>query len=132
MLRWTMPLLLAIAVMGPALGSKPVAPPVRHPARATLPAGLPRPHYHYKTTLTYEAPMPPPPPVIAYDPDVLFTPTVPYVPLLIRRPLLPGSSTLPGNYGSPQNLDYHGAYYGGPNIGYWDRLPYACGVYGYC
>jgi hypothetical protein len=22
--------------------------------------------------------------------------------------------------------------YGGPYVGYWWRLPYACGVYGYC
>jgi hypothetical protein len=132
MLRWTVLLLFAIAASGPALGSdKPVALPVKHPARAT--AGPARPHYRDRTTLTYEAPLPPPPPpVIAYDPDVLFTPTVPHVPLVIRRPFLPGSSTLPGYYGSPQNFDYQGAYYGGPNIGYWDRLPYACGVYGYC
>ena len=27
---------------------------------------------------------------------------------------------------------YDGPYYGGPYTPYWDRLPYACGVFGYC
>ena len=30
------------------------------------------------------------------------------------------------------SLRLPGAYDGGPYVGYWDRLPYACGVYGYC
>jgi hypothetical protein len=47
-------------------------------------------------------------------------------------PLLPGSATLPGYYGSNHSYDYQGPYYGGPNPGIWNRLPYACGVYGYC
>ena len=47
-------------------------------------------------------------------------------------PLLPGSSTLPGYYGSSHSYEYQGPYYGGPNLSYWYRLPYACGVYGYC
>jgi hypothetical protein len=132
MLRWTMPFLFAtaIAAMAPAFGADTtVAPRVRPPARAQLPPGLPRPHYHYRTTLTYQAPVPPRLVYVEPDPDVLFTPYAP----LIRRPFLPGSSTLPGYYGAPQNFDYQGAYYGGPGIvPYWDRLPYACGVYGYC
>ena len=48
-------------------------------------------------------------------------------------PLLPGSSTLPGYYGTSHSYSYDGPYYGGPSYGpYWNRLPYACGVYGYC
>ena len=50
----------------------------------------------------------------------------------IHTPLLPGSSTLPGYYGWTHSYDYQGPYYGGPNLGLWNRLPYACGVYGYC
>jgi hypothetical protein len=45
--------------------------------------------------------------------------------------LLPGSSTLPGYYGSHFSYEYQ-PYYGGPYLSYWYRLPYACGVYGYC
>ena len=33
------------------------------------------------------------------------------------------------NYGSSWSWYNPGPYYGGP---YWNRLPYACGVYGYC
>ena len=38
----------------------------------------------------------------------------------------------PANYGRAFDYDYQGPYYGGPYVGYWWRLPYACGVYGYC
>jgi hypothetical protein len=57
---------------------------------------------------------------------------VPYVPPLVGTPLLPGSSALPGYYGRAFDYDYQGPYYGGPYVSYWNRLPYACGVYGYC
>ena len=50
----------------------------------------------------------------------------------VHGPLLPGSDTIPGYYGSPHSYDYQGPYYGGPYVSYWNRLPYACGVYGYC
>ena len=49
---------------------------------------------------------------------------------------LPGPAaarTLPGYYGRPLDYDYQGPYYGGgPVSSYFWRLPYACGVYGYC
>jgi hypothetical protein len=35
------------------------------------------------------------------------------------------------NYGSPYHY-YRGAYYGGPYYGDGARLPYVCGLYGYC
>jgi len=109
-------------------------------AARQLPPGLPRAHYNYRTTVA---------PVAAplyvrrgrtlvveeEDPDVLFTPVgvVPYAPRVFGTPLLPGSSTLPGYYGTNHSYSYDGAYYGGPSYGpYWNRLPYACGVYGYC
>jgi hypothetical protein len=41
------------------------------------------------------------------------------------------------NYGSPYSYFYNGPYYGGPYEGFpyasdAPRLPYACGVFGYC
>jgi hypothetical protein len=109
-------------------------------AAGQLPPGLPRAHYNYRTTVA-----PPAAPLYVRrgrtlvveeeDPDVLFTPTgvVPYAPRVYGTPLLPGSSTLPGYYGTSHSYSYDGPYYGGPSYGpYWNRLPYACGVYGYC
>jgi hypothetical protein len=109
-------------------------------AAGQLPPGLPRAHYNYRTTVTPGAA-----PLYVRrgrtlvveeeDPDVLFTPVgvVPYAPRVFGTPLLPGSSTLPGYYGTSHSYSYDGPYYGGPSYGpYWNRLPYACGVYGYC
>jgi hypothetical protein len=109
-------------------------------AAGQLPPGLPRAHYNYRTTVAPAAA-----PLYVRrgrtlvveeeDPDVLFTPVgvVPYAPRVFGTPLLPGSSTLPGYYGTNHSYSYDGAYYGGPSYGpYWNRLPYACGVYGYC
>ena len=109
-------------------------------AASKLPPGLPRAHYNYRTTVAPAAA-----PLYVRrgrtlvveeeDPDVLFTPVgvVPYAPRVFGTPLLPGSSTLPGYYGTSHSFSYDGAYYGGPSYGpYWNRLPYACGVYGYC
>lgn len=38
------------------------------------------------------------------------------------------------NYGSSWSFYYPGPYYGGPYANSWDggRLPYVCGLYGYC
>jgi hypothetical protein len=36
------------------------------------------------------------------------------------------------NYGSSWSYYYPGAYYGGPYVSYAVRLPYVCGLYGYC
>jgi hypothetical protein len=99
-----------------------------------LPAGLPRAHYKYRTSVVYGAP-PPPPAYVERDPDLLITPAYGpggYLANLPGTPILPGSSTIPGYYGRAFDYDYQGPYYGGPNVGYFWRLPYACGVYGYC
>jgi hypothetical protein len=109
-------------------------------AAGQLPPGLPRAHYNYRTTVTPGAA-----PLYVRrgrtlvveeeDTDVLITPVgvVPYAPRVFGTPLLPGSSTLPGYYGTSHSYSYDGPYYGGPSYGpYWNRLPYACGVYGYC
>jgi len=126
---------------GAKRAEKPAAPK-RATARAVsqLPPGLPRAHYNYRTTVAPAAA-----PLYVRrgralvveeeDPDVLFTPVgvVPYAPRVFGTPLLPGSSTLPGYYGTNHSYSYDGPYYGGPSYGpYWNRLPYACGVYGYC
>jgi hypothetical protein len=141
MLRWTIPFLLVIAAIGTARGAdRTFGPHAVHRAAGKLPAGLPRPHYHFRTTISHATPYPyrgyyARPVAIDEVPDLLFTPTdwsVPYILPLVGAPLLPGSSTLPGYYGSAYSYDYQGPYYGGPYVGYWNRLPYACGVYGYC
>jgi len=68
------------------------------------------------------------------DSDLLFTPSeaFPDIRLPPHTPILLGSSTLPGYYGSDHSYDYQGPYYGGPNLNYRYRLPYACGVLSYC
>jgi hypothetical protein len=68
------------------------------------------------------------------DSDLLFTPSeaMPRVAFPPHTPVLLGSAMLPGYYGSSHEYDYQGPYYGGENINYRFRLPYACGVLGYC
>jgi hypothetical protein len=130
MLRAVMLALLTITATGAAFAADQIA--VRGKRHVEqLPPGLPRPHYKYRTTIVKA----PPPPGYVSDPDLLITPAYGpggYMANLPGTPLLPGSSTLPGYYGRPFDYDYQGPYYGGPYVSYWDRLPYACGVYGYC
>ncbi len=141
MLRWMIPILAAIFALGnAATADEAVARRNAYRAAGKLPAGLPHAHYKYRTTVSRPAPplyvRPYGRPVNVEDaPEVLFTPSdgfVPYIAPLPGTPLLPGSSTLPGYYGRAFSYDYQGPYYGGPYVGYWNRLPYACGVYGYC
>ena len=135
MLRWMMPLMAAAFAAGTACAAeKLVAKRGAYRAATQLPAGLPRPYYKYRTTVApparYRDPV-----VVAADPDLLITPAYGpggYLENLPGTPLLPGSSTIPGYYGRAFDYDYQGPYYGGPYTGYWNRLPYACGVYGYC
>jgi hypothetical protein len=110
MLRWAMLSVVAMAAIGPVMG-------------ADLPNGSRRYHAY-------------PPKVQAEEPDLLFTPSDQVQPRLPETifggPLLLGSATLPGYYGSNNTYDYQGPYYGGPNNSFRTRLPYACGVLGYC
>jgi hypothetical protein len=134
MLRWMMPLLVAVFAIGPAAAAEGPVVTKRGAYRAAhqLPRGLPRAHYKYRTTVA--------PPayrrgVVVVEEEVPFTPSsgiVPSIPPVVDTPLLPGSSTIPGYYGRAFDYDYQGPYYGGPYVPYWNRLPYACGVYGYC
>jgi hypothetical protein len=65
--------------------------------------------------------------VVVKEEDALISPMLPSTPLLLGR------QELPGYYGRAFSYDYQGPYYGGEDTtSYMWRLPYACGVYGYC
>ncbi len=144
MLRFTIALLVAVVASETAESADRTITREgsHHGWRRTvlLPAGLPRPHYRFRTTISYRAGyvyrQSSGPRLSVYEnPKLLYAPDyaeVVYAPRVIRTPLLPGSSTLPGYYGSSHSYGYQGPYYGTPYVPYWDRLPYACGVYGYC
>jgi hypothetical protein len=53
---------------------------------------------------------------------------------IIHYNLLPAFPWARGGYyyGSPWSFYYPGPYYGGPYAWYGARLPYVCGLYGYC
>ena len=131
MLRWIVPPLAAMLTVTSSFAADQVVARKRH-LMEQLPPGLPRPHYKYRTTIVA------PPPARVYtetEADSLISPAYgigSYIRNLPGTPLLPGSATLPGYYGRAWDYDYQGPYYGGPQVGYWWRLPYACGVYGYC
>ena len=115
MLRRMMPFLAAIFAVGSACAAD--LPGYGAGVYRTAPTPYGRPAY------------------IEEESDLLFTPSdgrIPYVRIPPHTPILPGSSTLPGYYGSTHSYEYQGPYYGGPYLSYWYRLPYACGVYGYC
>jgi hypothetical protein len=113
MLRWIVPALAATLTISGAVAADLPATPKR---RAVVPP--PEQQVYVET-----------------DQDALISPAYgigSYVRNLPGTPLLPGSSTLPGYYGRAFDYDYQGPYYGGPQVDYYWRLPYACGVYGYC
>ncbi|WP_315738300.1 MULTISPECIES: hypothetical protein [unclassified Bradyrhizobium] len=93
-----------------------------------LAADLPAVHdkiVHIKARRAVRAP--PPTVVVVRDQDSLISPMWPSTPLLFGR------QELPGYYGRAFSYDYQGPYYGGEGYtNYMFRLPYACGVYGYC
>ena len=137
MLRFAIALIAALIVSGTAESADGALPGHRwHRAAAMLPPGLPRPHYRFRTTISYATPYVyrgSGPSVSVYEsPGPWYAPAyayVPYIAPLGGAPWLEGFSPLSGYYGSAY---VYGPYYGDPNVGYWDRLPYACGVYGYC
>jgi hypothetical protein len=109
MLRLTLTALVTVVIAGTAFGADLQAYKVKR--RYASP-----PQVYVET----EAPVP----VYVEDPALISPPTT---------PILLGSSTLPGYYGRPFDYYYQGAYYGGgPYPSYFWRLPYACGVYGFC
>jgi hypothetical protein len=131
MLRWLMCAFLAMLTASEVFAAdQVVVRKQRHVEQ--FPPGLPRPHYKYRTTITAPAREEV---IVETEADSLISPAYgvgSYVRNLPGTPLLPGSNTLPGYYGRAWDYDYQGPYYGGPQVTYWWRLPYACGVYGYC
>src|SRR5438552_7768823 len=130
MLRFTIAILLAMLASDTTMSAEQAV--ARHGVHRTaviLPAGLPRPHYKFRTTISYG-------PLhfykrayirrfYRYESEVLFTPAyadVPYIPPLIGTPLLPGSSALPGYYGWRYSYVYQSLYSGGPYVNFWVRL----------
>jgi hypothetical protein len=121
MLRASIVMLVALVATDTACAADQSAVQRKAARSATqLPPGLPRAHYNYRTTITEPTTV-----VVAPDPDVLIS-SVP-VPLV-----LPGQTSLPGYYGRPFDYYNQGPYYGDPYPPYFVRLPYACGVLGYC
>ena len=135
MLRWTMPFLshFSRSTPLPPRMARSTTKRAAYRAALQLPPGLPRAHYKYRTTVA--------PPayrrgvVVVEEPELLFTPAsdvVPYIPPRRRHAAAAGLLDASWLLRPPFSYDYHGPYYGGPYVPYWDRLPYACGVFGYC
>ena len=115
-MRWLLPAFATMLTVSGALAADMSAVPRRRQVVAVAPA--PRQEI-----------------VTEVEADSLISPAYgvgSYIRNLPGTPLLPGSHTLPGYNGRPWSYDYQGAYYGGPQVDYYWRLPYACGTYGYC
>ncbi len=134
MLRWILPLAIALSAIPPAEAADGPVPPKSATVKAArqLPPGLPRRPYAYRTTITGPTYVRRGRQLVVVEPKVIPLNSEPYIPFVRGEPLLPGSSSLPGYYGNSRSYSYLGPYYGGAYVDYWDRLPYACGVYGYC
>ena len=106
MLRVSIALLFAMVVFEPAMSAdQALAHRQWHRRAVILPPGLPRPHYRFRTTISYRAAQSGPRLSVYENPRLLYAPDyaeVAYIPRAI------------------------------PYVPYWDRLPYACSVYGYC
>ena len=135
MLRWIMPFLVAMfAFTSAAEAVGPAGKSAARRAASQLPAGLPRAHYRFKTTI---APATPSPygRLVQLEPEVPFTPTygyVSYVPPLVGAVTLPGYPAWSGYEGLPFGYGDQGDWYSSPDNGSWNRLPDACGLSGYC
>jgi hypothetical protein len=114
MSRWTILCLAALFATADALAADQ-APPVRRGARTVAAKVPPAPRAHYNVIVADP-----------HDSDMLIS--------IPTSPLLPGASSLPGYYGRAFSYNYQGAYYGGSSsyLPYFFRMPYACGVIGYC
>jgi hypothetical protein len=120
MLRVAIALLAAVVASGTAESADRALVHHRgHRAAVGLPAGLPRPHYHFRTTITlsepYTYPRPSPRLSVYEAPERLYAPAYPdvaYIPGLAAAPLLPGY------YGSTYTYDDQVPSYGGPYVPY--------------
>ena len=116
MLRFAVALLAAVVTSGTAESADRALVHPRWHRTVRLPAGLPRPHYHFRTTITYAAPYTyrrPWPPLSVYEAPALLCAPVAYVDIPYAAPMLVAPAR-------------------DPYVPDGDRLPYACGVYGYC
>ena len=116
MLRFAAALLAVVVTCGTAESADRALASYRWHRAVGLPAGLPRPHYNFRTTITYAAPYSyrrPWPLLAVYEAPAVLYPPMAYIdiPYIAPWPVAPV-------------ID--------PYVPYWDRLPYACGVYGYC
>ncbi|WGS02297.1 hypothetical protein MTX26_16360 [Bradyrhizobium sp. ISRA443] len=134
MLRWILPLAVALSAIPPANAADSLVVTKHATVRAArqLPPGLPRRHYAYRTTIAPPTYVRRGRQLVVVEPTVIPLNAEPYIPFVPGEPLLPGSSSLPGYYGNAHSYSDLGPYYGGAYVDYWDRLPYACGIYGYC
>jgi hypothetical protein len=134
MLRWILPLTIALFAIPPVDAADSLVATKRAAVKAArqLPPGLPRSEYNYRTTVAPPTYVRRGRQLVIVEPVVVPLNARPFIPDVPGEPLLPGSSSLPGYYGSSRSYSYLGPYYGGAYVDYWDRLPYACGVYGYC
>jgi len=137
MLRYAIVLLAAVVASGTAESADRAPAHHRWHRAVGLPSGLPRPHYNFRTTITlsepYVYPRPSPRPPVDEAPEAPYAPVyadVLYVTPWFGVPLLPGSAAAPGYYAD--SYGYQNPSYGGFYDTYWNPLPYACGVYGYC
>ncbi|QPF82112.1 hypothetical protein IC762_20260 [Bradyrhizobium genosp. L] len=133
MLRLILPLAIALSAIPPADAADSLAVPAVKAARQ-LPPGLPRRPYAYRTTIAPPTYVRRGRQLVVVEPKVVVVPlnADPQIPFVRGEPLLPGSAALPGYYGDARSYSYLGPYYGGAYVDYSDRLPYACGIYGYC
>lgn len=112
MLHWIMPFLVATIALGStAEATGPTGKAAARRAASQLPVGLPRANYKFRTTIARAAPSPYGRVIYVAEPEVLFTPSLEYV---------------------PYDYNYDAPWLGGPYVGHWNRLPYACGAYGTC
>jgi hypothetical protein len=143
MLRFTIAFVLGLVASSSAMSADrslpgPASYHVRHRTAVMLPAGLPRRHYRFRTTISYRTTYiqesGPRLSSVHEKPGLLYSPDyaeVSYTRRLIRRPLLRPYSALPAYepvYVHDDPYDGYVAAY----VGYLDRLPYGCGGYGYC
>jgi hypothetical protein len=138
MLRFMIAFVLALVVSGSATSADRTVPRqlshhVRHRAAVMLPAGLPRPHYRFRTTIsyrtTYVQESGPRLSSVHENPRLLYSPD--YAEVAYPRRAIRGPLALPA---SERVYSYDDGYpaYDAAYVGYGDGLPYACGGYGYC
>ena len=124
MLRWMMPFLIAVlAIPSTAEAAGPTGKAAARRAASQLPAGLPRPHYKFRTTVAPATPYPSAQSLVD-GPDVMFTPSNGYARYI---PPAVGVALLPVVY------RYRMPWYAGPDVTYWNGWSYGydCGLNSY-